>query len=115
MKTLRYYQTSDGKEPYQEWLHNLRNNVAVMQITKRVRRLCLGNPGDVEPVGEGVFELKIHMGPGYRAYYAEQGREVVVLLFGGDKGSQQRDINKAIMYWKDYLERYHEKGRPKKS
>ncbi|OGT39939.1 MAG: addiction module killer protein [Gammaproteobacteria bacterium RIFCSPHIGHO2_12_FULL_36_30] len=110
MKILRYYQTSSGKEPFQEWLEKLKDSVAVLQITKRVRRLILGNRGDSASVGEGVFELRIHIGPGYRVYYAEQGKELVILLFGGDKGSQQRDIDKAIAYWKDYLGRYYEKN-----
>lgn len=111
MKILRYYQTINGKEPFQEWLNDLQDTVAVLQVTKRVRRLALGNRGDSSSVGDGVFELRIHYGPGYRVYYAEHGKEVVVLLFAGSKNSQQRDIEKAITYWKDYLERYHEKNR----
>lgn len=111
MKILKYYQTSNGKEPCKEWLIGLRDVVGVAQINKRIERLMLGQRGDSEPVGNGVFELRIHYGPGYRLYYAEQGHEIVILLYGGSKGSQQRDIGRAITYWKDYLEQYHGKSR----
>ncbi|PIZ03669.1 MAG: addiction module protein [Gammaproteobacteria bacterium CG_4_10_14_0_8_um_filter_38_16] len=111
MKTLKYYQTSNGKQPFKEWLMGLKDVVGMAQINKRIERLMLGQRGDSEPVGEGVFELRIHYGPGYRLYYAEQGSELVILLYGGSKGSQQRDIDRAITYWKDYLEQYHDKSR----
>lgn len=111
MKILKYYQTSNGKEPCKEWLTGLRDVVGVARINKRIERLMLGQRGDSESVGEGVFELRIHYGPGYRLYYAEQGHEIVILLYGGSKGSQQRDIDRAITYWKDYLEQYHGKSR----
>ena len=111
MKILKYYQTNNGKEPCKEWLLGLRDVVGITQINKRLERLMLGQRGDSESVGEGVFELKIHYGLGYRLYYAEQGNELVVLLYGGSKGSQQHDIDRAISYWKDYLEKYHGKSR----
>lgn len=85
--------------------------MGVITINKRLDRLVLGNRGDTEPVGDGVFELRIHYGPGYRIYYAEQGNELVILLYGGSKRAQQRDIDRAIEYWKDYLERYHVKNK----
>jgi putative addiction module killer protein len=91
-------------------LENLKDFEGVLQITKRVRRLTIGHRGDFSSVGQGVFELRIHFGPGYRVYYAPVGKEIDVLLFGGDKSSQQRDINKAIEYWKDFLEQYNEKN-----
>lgn len=115
MRTLKYYQTSNGKQPFVEWLMGLKDVVGVTRINKRIERLMLGQRGDSESVGEGVFELRIHYGPGYRLYYAEQGNELVILLYGGSKGLQQRDIDRAIFYWKDYLERYHDKNKHEKS
>ena len=115
MKILKYYQTSNGKQPFTEWLMGLKDVVGIAKINKRIERLMLGQHGDSESVGGGVFELRIHYGPGYRLYYAEQGGELVILLYGGSKGSQQRGIDRAIAYWKDYLERYHDKSRHEKS
>ncbi len=111
MKILKYYKTSSGKEPCKEWISGLKDFVGVAHINKRLERLSLGQRGDSESVGEGVFELRIHYGPGYRLYYAEHGKEIVVLLNAGSKRAQQRDINRAIEYWKDYLERYDEKNK----
>jgi putative addiction module killer protein len=73
----------------------LRDQKARARIDARIRRLELGNPGDVEPVGEGVSELKIDYGPGYRVYFVKNGKTVVVLLCGGDKSTQDQDIKKA--------------------
>jgi len=74
------------------WLNDLRDLQAVARIDIRIRRLSLGNPGDVKPVGEGVSELRIDYGPGYRVYFARRGMEIVVLLCGGDKRTQEQDI-----------------------
>jgi len=78
------------------WLDGLRDIRARARVLTRVERLAAGNPGDVEPVGEGVSELRINYGPGYRVYYKQQGRELVILLAGGDKGSQSKDIKTAL-------------------
>lgn len=78
------------------WLDELRDVRARARILMRVERLAAGHTGDAEPVGEGVSELRINYGPGYRVYYKQQGRELVVLLAGGDKGSQSRDIKTAL-------------------
>ena len=67
-----------------------------MRIDSRIRRLSLGNPGDVRPVGEGVSEIRIDYGPGYRVYFAQRGQDLVVLLAGGDKDGQERDIQRAL-------------------
>jgi putative addiction module killer protein len=83
-------------EPYAKWIDGLRDIQARARILARVEWLALGNPGDVEPVGEGVSELRIHYGPGYRVYFKQQGRELVILLAGGDKRSQAKDIKKAL-------------------
>lgn len=80
---------------YAEWFAALRDRQARARIDARIRRLSLGNPGDVKPVGEGVSELRIDYGPGYRVYFAQRGRTLVVLLAGGDKRTQNRDIKLA--------------------
>lgn len=77
------------------WFNDLRDEQARARINARIRRLSLGNFGDVEPVGEGVSELRIHYGPGYRVYFVKRGTEIVILLLGGDKSSQKRDIRDA--------------------
>lgn len=77
---------------YTEWVEGLRDPRAIAHIERRVRRLASGNPGDVKPVGEGVSELRIHYGPGYRVYFKQFGNVVVVLLIGGDKSTQRHDI-----------------------
>lgn len=80
---------------FAKWLKSLRDADAKARINARIRRLSLGNPGDVKPVGEGVSELRIDYGPGYRIYYVRKGKAVVVLLVGGDKRTQQKDIETA--------------------
>ena len=83
-------------EVYARWFRCLRDRNARVRIDIRIRRLSLGNPGDVRPVGEGVSEIRIGYGPGYRVYYVKRGLDVVVLLAGGDKDSQKRDIRRAL-------------------
>lgn len=83
-------------EVYVKWLDGLRDIRARARVLARIERLASGNPGDAEPVGEGVSELRINYGPGYRVYYKRQGRELVILLAGGDKSSQSRDIKTAL-------------------
>ena len=80
---------------YAQWLEKLRDRQAKARIAIRIRRLSLGNPGDVRPVGGGVPELRIDYGPGYRVYFLKQGAALVILLAGGDKSSQADDIRKA--------------------
>ena len=81
---------------YARWFGRLRDTQARVRIDSRIRRLSLGNPGDVRPVGEGVSEIRIDYGPGYRVYFAQRGQNLVVLLAGGDKDSQERDIQRAL-------------------
>lgn len=80
---------------YAAWFEGLRDRTARVRIDIRIRRLSLGNPGDVKPVGEGVSELRVNTGPGYRVYFVRKGNDFVVLLAGGDKSSQHHDIRKA--------------------
>jgi putative addiction module killer protein len=82
-------------EVYSHWFKNLRDRQARARIDVRIRRLSLGNPGDVRPVGEGISELRIDYGPGYRVYFVQRGETLVILLAGGDKHTQDQDIKKA--------------------
>jgi putative addiction module killer protein len=82
-------------EIFASWLRALRDSQARARIAARVQRLAFGNPGDVRPVGEGVSELRIHYGPGYRVYYIQRAAVLIVLLCGGDKSTQDRDIEAA--------------------
>lgn len=96
------YETADSKCPFEDWLIKLKDVVARATIRKRINRVRMGNLGKNRSLGDGVWELKVDFGPGYRVYYGEDGPTVVVLLCGGDKGSQDRDIAKAKDYWRDY-------------
>jgi putative addiction module killer protein len=82
-------------EIFRDWLKDLRDGVAQARISKQIDRLALGNPGQSRSVGEGIVELKIDYGPGYRAYYVTRGTVLIVLLCGGDKSSQDKDIRRA--------------------
>lgn len=86
---------------YARWFSNLRDRRAKARIDTRIRRLSLGNPGDVKPVGEGVSELRVDYGPGYRVYFIQRGATVIVLLAGGDKRTQQKDIKQALELARD--------------
>ena len=82
-------------QEFSNWLRDLRDMRARAKVLARIDRLGIGNPGDVAPVGDGVSEMRIHYGPGYRVYYVQRGDEIVVLLCGGDKSSQGSDIRAA--------------------
>ncbi len=81
---------------FSEWLKALKDNSTRQRLNKRLRKVQLGNMGDVEPVGDGVFEMREHFGPGWRLYYARRGECLIVMLAGGDKSTQQADICRAI-------------------
>ena len=83
-------------ETYANWFDSLRDRKARARIDVRIRRLSLGNPGDVKPIGSGVSELRIDYGPGYRVYFVQRGPILIILLAGGDKRTQERDIKKAL-------------------
>jgi len=102
MIELLRYQRENGQVPFTEWLDSLRDKVAQARIRVRIRQVQAGNFGDSEPVGEGVIELRIHVGAGYRVYCARHGKAVVLLLCGGDKGSQAADIKQAKEYWSEW-------------
>ncbi len=82
-------------DEFDKWLKKLRDGQARFKILTRISRLSFGNPGDVKPVGEGISEMRIPYGPGYRVYYTQRGDQIVILLIGGDKSSQDGDIAKA--------------------
>lgn len=104
-RELILYEIEDGRCPFVSWLDGLRDIRARARIKQRLDRVELGNLGDVRSVGEGVSELKIDYGPGYRVYFAEIGSTVVLLLCGGDKSTQRQDILKAKQYWTDFQQR----------
>lgn len=104
-KKRRLYRALDGTLPFEEWLENLRDVVARAKIKVRIKRATQGNFGDHRSVGAGIIELKVHYGPGYRVYLGLQGQEIIVLLCGGDKSTQEKDIAKAHEYWEDYKRR----------
>lgn len=83
---------------FDTWLRSLKNREARSRILARIDRLAMGNPGDVKPVGSGVSEMRIDCGPGYRVYFTQRGSLLILLLCGGDKSSQKRDIESAINF-----------------
>jgi len=101
--TIDIYQTSAGKEPYSEWVDSL-DKSTLARIDARITRIEKnGNLGDCEPVGEGVFEIKFDFGPGYRIYFGNKTDTNLVLLLGGYKKGQQKNIEKAKEYWREYF------------
>jgi putative addiction module killer protein len=101
---IREYETADGRSPFNAWFENL-DATAAAKVTTVLTRLSAGNTSHVKGVGSGVFELKIDFGPGYRVYFGKDGTEIVILLGGGTKKKQQRDIGKAQSCWQDYRNR----------
>lgn len=107
-QNVRVYQTEEGKRPFDAWLRGLRDTRARQRVRARINRLRLGNFGDHKTVGDGVFELRIDYGPGYRVYFGRDGNEIIILLIGGDKRKQDRDIETAKDFWADYKTRESE-------
>ena len=102
---IRHYLTASGRDPYQEWLDKLKDLTGRIAIQRRVDRVAEGNFGDHKPLQEGMYELRIDMGPGYRVYYALEGATIVLLLCGGIKRTQAADIKRVSRYWHDYQRR----------
>jgi putative addiction module killer protein len=105
MNEVAHYLNEAGKDLYQEWLDRLKDRTAKARITMRINRMAIGAFGDCKPISDGVWELRVDHGPGYRVYYAQAGKQLVLLLLGGDKRQQQSDIEKAIECWGDYQRR----------
>ncbi|MFO1506088.1 MAG: type II toxin-antitoxin system RelE/ParE family toxin [Lysobacterales bacterium] len=102
---VRQYRTADGRQPFAEWLAKLRDLRTRSRILSRIDRLQAGLRGDWKPVGAGVIELRIDVGPGFRVYCGQDGETLVLLLCAGDKRTQAKDIEAAHAYWKDYQAR----------
>lgn len=100
-KHIEIYTLSNGEQPFIEWLESVDNKVRY-RIKERLDRVALGNFGDFKSLDDGVFELRLSFGSGYRIYFGQENSTVVLLLCGGDKKSQKKDIEKAIYYWKCY-------------
>lgn len=96
------FRAKDGGVPFEVWLDDLADKRAVARVLARLARVRQGNLGDWKPVGDGVSELRVDYGPGYRVYFGQKGRIWVVLLCGGDKRTQERDIRLAKQYWQEY-------------
>lgn len=104
-REIQNYLTADGRSPYEEWVDFIGDKTVISKIDTRLKRVRLGNFGDYRSVGEGVFELRIDYGPGYRIYFGQIGLTIVLLLCGGDKSTQEQDIIKAKQYWTDHEKR----------
>jgi len=102
---IREYVRWDGKVPFTDWFKKIRDRQAREKIHIQIDRLVLGNTGDHKSLGNGIHELRINYGPGYRVYYGKTGKRIILLLCGGNKASQQQDVNRAKQYWKDYRRR----------
>lgn len=107
-KELRTFRTKTGKNPFTDWLDSLKDTVGRAQITNRLNRVALGNYGDYNSVGDGIYELRIHYGPGYRIYFTEQEETILLLLIGGCKRTQKQDIKKSKQYWAEFREQYYD-------
>jgi putative addiction module killer protein len=104
-RDIQRYITPNAKIPFTEWFESLRDINAQARILSRLNRAAAGNLGNYRSVGEEVFELKIDYGTGYRIYFGQIGNIIILLLCGGDKSTQDRDIRQAQKYWKDYEKR----------
>lgn len=102
---IRHYLTASGKDTYQQWLDKLKDLKGRVAIQRRIDRLAGGNFGDHRFCRDGVWELRIDFGPGYRVYYAQERETIVLLLSGGSKRTQSADIKDAVDYWRDYQRR----------
>ncbi|MFL5813959.1 MAG: type II toxin-antitoxin system RelE/ParE family toxin [Bdellovibrionia bacterium] len=103
MRRVEYFQTEAGREPFREWLQAL-DKVSRRKIHAFIIRLAAGGAKkNVRSLGDGIFEIKVDYGPGYRIYFGEASRELILLLVGGDKSSQFRDIRQAKEYWSKYV------------
>lgn len=105
MIEVRHYISCTGKDLFDKWLSELADARTQAKIAARINRLAAGNYGDCKTLRQGLCELRIDWGPGYRVYYATMGKSLLLLLCGGDKRTQQRDIERAAAYLDDYKER----------
>jgi putative addiction module killer protein len=99
---IQYYTAPNGVEPVKDWIDGLRDKNAQARIISRIDRLGSGLFGDCEPISNGVHELRIHIGKGYRVYFGNEGENIILLLEGGNKKTQKRDIKSALDNWDEY-------------
>ena len=104
-RTLKIYTEESGKQPFADWMRSLRDRRTRARIRARLDRVEAGNLGDCRPVGEGVRELRLFFGAGYRVYFGEDDVDIVLLLCGGEKDTQRRDVEAAKRHWEDYKRR----------
>lgn len=105
MIKIDYYRRASGRYPFRDWLMDLSDKRARAAVLRRIDRMMEDNIGEHRFVGDGVWELKIDVGPGYRVYYAQKGKTVVLLLCAGSKRTQREDIARAVEYWNDFRSR----------
>lgn len=103
-KAIKIYRTATGKLPFVEWLKSLKDTTVRHTVQTRIRRIEVsGHIGDYKNLKDGVYEMRIHKSRGYRIYYGLEGDTIIILLVGGEKGTQKKDIKKAKEYWQSYL------------
>lgn len=105
LKKIEIYVTKSGKTPFIEWLEAFKDSSVRFRIKERLDRVALGNMGDHKYLGNGVSELRLDFGSGYRIYFGEENERIVLLLCAGDKSTQKKDIKRAMTYWVDYQAR----------
>lgn len=108
MNIIKYFKLQNGRVPFDEWLRVLRDARAKTKIVQRIDQLAFNNPGDHKPCRQGVWEMRIDEGLGYRIYYAHEGKNTYLLLLGGDKRKQQADIDQAVAWWQEHRESENE-------
>jgi putative addiction module killer protein len=101
---IRHYLSPTGRDPFQRWLDGLRDLRCRVAVLRRIDRLAAGNPGDVKHCQDGVWELRVDCGPGYRVYFSRPARDVILLLRGGSKRTQTTDVTAAVTDWHSYKE-----------
>lgn len=109
---IRLLETDEGQVPFEKWYYSLKDKITKVRVRRRLDRLELGNFGDAKSVGEGIYELRLNFGAGYRIYFTKTENFIIILLSGGDKNTQNKDIIKAKQLWRKYkneAERYARK------
>ncbi len=96
------FESSNGRSPFKDWIESINDIQTVARIRARIDRLYRGTWGDFKALGDEIFEMRFYFGSGYRVYFGKKGKEIVILLTGGDKSSQSKDIAKAKVYWAAY-------------
>jgi putative addiction module killer protein len=109
IRKIEIYVAPSGRAPFSEWLHALKDIQGRAKIRVGIDRLSLGSFGNCRGLGKGIFDLKINYGPGYRIYFGQEGKKILVLVCGGDKDTQAKDIILAQIYWADFKSRKNEK------